>query len=221
MTCVLMQIALATQPRAAQEPGRWPSCCPRNACLVCHPEWVKALVRVVGVPAHLRRIFPGGVFVAGRCRSGQVRKQTAAYDAVMLEPPPGPLHSVRAPGWRLVRPTAPYDQMYFSAMAPSRHFATVTILPPALELADHARPISGAKRDRVSDYLGRRAAGRLDIRLHGIDVRLNPPFRFLALPVDVHVVGVVTGEHAMPISVVPSREVEVIDALEVGGRLIL
>ena len=41
------------------------------------------------------------------------------------------------------------------------------------------------------------------------------------LPIDVHVVGVVVGEHAVPVGVVPSREVEVIHALEVGCDLIL
>ena len=43
----------------------------------------------------------------------------------------------------------------------------------------------------------------------------------LALPIHEHVVGVVVGEHSVPVGVVPSGEVEVIHALEVAYDLIV
>ena len=58
--------------------------------------------------------------------------------------------------------------MYSSAIAPSRHLATVTMRPAALELA---------------------CPDRLD-NLHRIDVPLDTADWFLTLPVDQHVLGV-------------------------------
>ena len=44
---------------------------------------------------------------------------------------------------------------------------------------------------------------------------------FLTLPVDQHVLGVVMGEDAVPVSAVPAREVEVVHALEVACDLVV
>jgi len=43
-----------------------------------------------------------------------------------------------------------------------------------------------------------------------IDVLLDTASRLLPLPVHHHVVGVVVGEHAVPVGVVPALEVEVV-----------
>src|SRR5262249_11543610 len=85
-----------------------------------------------------------------------------------------------------------------------------------LELADHARPLSRPEPDRMGRDLHGRATCGLDERLHGVDVLLNPVR--LRLPVDIHenVVGVVTGEDAMPVRSVPAREIEVIHTLEIA-----
>jgi hypothetical protein len=69
--------------------------------------------------------------------------------------------------------------------------------------------------------LDRRAAGGLDESPHSIDMLLNAVG--LGLPVDIYenVVGVVMGEHAVPVGFVPSLEVELIHALEVAGYLVV
>ena len=66
-----------------------------------------------------------------------------------------------------------------------------------------------------------RATGGLDEGLHGIDVLLDAVG--LGLPVDIYenVVGVVVGEHALPVGSVPPLEVEFIHALEVAGYLVV
>ena len=76
----------------------------------------------------------------------------------------------------------------------------------AFELSDHARPLSGSEFDRVGRDLDGCATGGLDERPHGIDVLLES--MGLGLPVDIYknVVGMVVGEHAMPVGAVPSTK---------------
>ena len=66
----------------------------------------------------------------------------------------------------------------------------------------------------------RRATRRFDVGLHGVDVLVDAVRRWLTLPVHQHVVGVVVGEHAGPVGVVPSDRVKIIHALEVAVDLV-
>src|SRR5690349_11634383 len=53
------------------------------------------------------------------------------------------------------------------------------------------------------------------------EVLLDAVRHGLALPIHQHVVGVVASEHAVPVGVVPSGEVKVVHALEVGGDVVI
>jgi hypothetical protein len=99
-----------------------------------------------------------------------------------------------------------YDQMYSSAIAPSRHLATVTMRPPPSN-----SPMTQVHSPEPN------AIGCALI-WGGVPPAVS---RILALPVDQHVVGVVVREDAVPVGVVPSVEVKVIHALEVASYLVV
>jgi len=111
--------------------------------------------------------------------------------------------------------------MYSSAIAPSRHFATVTIRPPPSNSpTTHVQSPDPNLTGWDVIWMGVPPAVSTK-RPHGIDVLLDP--MGLGLPVDIYknVVGMVVGEHAVPVGAVPSHEVELIHALEVAGYLVI
>jgi len=86
--------------------------------------------------------------------------------------------------------------MYSSAIAPSRHFATVTIRPPSNSPTTHVQSP--------------------DPNLTGWDVI------WMGVPPVVSTnARMASGEHAVPVGAVPSHEVELIHALEVAGYLVI
>src|SRR6266851_1336045 len=60
------------------------------------------------------------------------------------------------------------------------------------------------------------ATGALDERLHRLYVRTNAMRRILPMHVHEHVVRVVTGEDALPVRLVPAREVELVHPLKIA-----
>src|SRR5262245_17528826 len=69
--------------------------------------------------------------------------------------------------------------------------------------------------------LGRRATGGFDDGLHGIDVLFDAAGPWLPVDVYENIVGVVAGEHSLPVGLVPSHEVELIHAPEVADHLVV
>src|SRR5690349_699959 len=69
--------------------------------------------------------------------------------------------------------------------------------------------------------LGWRSAYGVDKRLHRVDMFLETVCRFLALPVNQLVLGVIVCEYAVPIGIVPAVEVEIVHCREVALDLII
>jgi hypothetical protein len=110
--------------------------------------------------------------------------------------------------------------MYFSAMAPLRHFAMVTIRrspwnSPTTQVHSPEPNLIGwdATWIGVPPVDSTRASIALDVLLDTACGRL---------PFDFHkdVVGVLVGEHAMPVGSVLSLEVELIHSLKIADYLV-
>jgi hypothetical protein len=73
----------------------------------------------------------------------------------------------------------------------------------------------------VGRDLNRRTTGGVNERLHGIYMFLDAVS--LGLPVHVYknVIGVMTGEHPIPVGSIPSGEVEFIHAPQIAGYLVV
>src|SRR6516165_2326270 len=138
--------------------------------------------------------------------------------------------SPEGPGLAALRPRRHFkSRLPHGTSGPDVLLGDSAVAPPGdghhaaacLELADHACPLPRSELDRVRRDLGRRASRRLDVCLHRSDVLADAVGHRLALPVDEHVVGVVMGEHAVPVGVVPTGEIEVVHSLEVGADLVI
>src|SRR5207245_11628790 len=60
------------------------------------------------------------------------------------------------------------------------------------------------------------ATGALDEGLHGLYVLTNAMRRILPMQVHEHVIRVVTGEDALPVRLVPAREIELVHPLKIA-----
>jgi hypothetical protein len=105
--------------------------------------------------------------------------------------------------------------MYSSAMAPSRHLATVTMRPPPSNspMTQVQSPDPNAIGWLV--ICGGVSPAGSDICLHGSYVLFNAMSRFLALPVYQDVVSVMVCKNAMPIGVIPADKVEIVHSFQV------
>ena len=113
-----------------------------------------------------------------------------------------------------------YIQMYSSAIAPSLHFATVTMRPTANSPTAHVHS-PDPKLMGWDVILDGRATGGRGHGLHGVDVRLNSPGGRLAIDDDEHIVCVIMGEDAVPVSAISTLEVEFVHAFEVPRDVVI
>ena len=114
-----------------------------------------------------------------------------------------------------------YTQMYSSAIAPSRHFATVTMRLPSANSPITQVQSPDPKAMGCEGELGRRAPNGIDESLTCGNVLRNATRGFLSLPVHKNIISVVMGEDAVPVGLVPTVEVEVVHSLEVSINLLV
>ena len=111
--------------------------------------------------------------------------------------------------------------MYSSAIAPSRHFATVTMRLPSANSPITQVQSPDPKAMGCEESLGRGAPNGIDEGLTCGNVLRDATRGFLSLPVHKNIISVVMGEDAVPVGLVPTVEVEIVHSPEVAINLLV